>query len=44
VRVFNFRSSEKPWCVAFSPEGRYLAAGLGNGMIALLRIPAAPPK
>jgi WD40 repeat protein len=44
VRTLDFRSSEKPWCVAFSPEGRYLAAGLENGTIAILRVPAVPPE
>jgi WD40 repeat protein/serine/threonine protein kinase len=43
VRVFDFRSSGKPWCAAFTPEGRYLAAGLENGTIAILRVPALPP-
>src|SRR5262249_40564818 len=27
VRTFDFRVTEKPYCVAFTPEGRYLAAG-----------------
>jgi hypothetical protein len=31
------------WCAAFTPEGRYLAVGLGNGTIAVLRVPALPP-
>jgi WD40 repeat protein len=43
VRVFDFRSAEKAWCVAFTPEGRYLAAGLENGTIAILRVPTVPP-
>jgi WD40 repeat protein len=43
VRTFDFRSSEKPYCVAFTPEGRYLAVGLENGTIAILRVPALPP-
>jgi WD40 repeat protein len=43
VRVFDFRSAGAAWCVAFTPDGRYLAAGLGNGTIALLRVPALPP-
>jgi hypothetical protein len=30
--------------VAFTPEGRYLTAGLGNGTIALLRVPTLPAK
>jgi WD40 repeat protein len=43
VRTFDFRATEKPYCVAFTPEGRYLAAGLENGTIAILRVPAVPP-
>jgi WD40 repeat protein len=43
VRVFDFRSAGQARCVAFTPEGRYLAAGLANGTIALLRVPASPP-
>jgi WD40 repeat protein len=38
-----FGATEKPYCVAFTPEGRYLAAGLENGTIAILRVPAVPP-
>jgi WD40 repeat protein len=50
VWTFDFRSGgaevpgAKPYCVAFTPEGRYLAAGLDNGTIALLRVPALPPE
>jgi WD40 repeat protein len=44
VRSFDFRSSGPVYCVAFTPEGRYLAAGLGNGTIAVLRVPALPPE
>jgi WD40 repeat protein len=44
VRTFDFRSAPSAWCVAFTPEGRYLAAGLENGTIALLRVPALPPE
>jgi WD40 repeat protein len=44
VRAFDFRSAGAAWCVAFTPEGRYLAAGLGNGTIAILRVPALPPE
>jgi WD40 repeat protein len=43
VRAFDFRSARGAWCAAFTPEGRYLAAGLGNGTIAVLRVPALPP-
>jgi WD40 repeat protein len=44
MRVIDFRSSERPWCAAFTPEGRYLAVGLENGTIAILRVPALPPE
>jgi WD40 repeat protein len=44
VRAFDFRSSGRAWCAAFTPEGRYLAAGLDNGTIAVLRVPALPPE
>src|SRR5262249_3064099 len=30
--------------VAFTPEGRYLAASLADGTIAILRVPALPPE
>jgi WD40 repeat protein len=43
VRVFDFRSAGRAWCAAFTPEGRYLAAGLENGTIAVLRVGALPP-
>jgi WD40 repeat protein len=43
VRVFDFRSARGVFSVAFTPEGRYLAAGLANGTIAVLRVPAVPP-
>jgi WD40 repeat protein/serine/threonine protein kinase len=42
VGTFNFRSFGGSICVAFTPEGRYLAAGLGNGTITVLRVPALP--
>jgi WD40 repeat protein len=42
LRTFDFRSAG--YCAAFSPEGRYLATGLENGTIAILRVPAAPPE
>jgi WD40 repeat protein len=44
VRSFNFRSARGAPCAAFTPEGRYLACGLGNGTIALLRVGALPPE
>jgi WD40 repeat protein len=44
VRTFDFRSAGPAYCAAFTPEGRYLAAGLDNGTIAILRVPALPPK
>jgi WD40 repeat protein len=44
VRNFDFRSTGGAFCAAFTPEGRYLAAGLENGTIAVLRVPAVPPE
>src|SRR5262249_36798703 len=50
VRTFDLRSAgaevpgTKTYCVAFTPEGRYLAAGLDNGTIAILRVPVLPPQ
>jgi WD40 repeat protein len=44
VRTFDFRSTGVPSCVVFTPGGRYLATGLGNGTIAILRVPALPPE
>src|SRR5262249_42256201 len=44
VRAFDFRSAGVACCVAFTPEGRYLAVGLDNGTIAILRVPAVPPE
>jgi WD40 repeat protein len=38
VRLFDFRGNRGAHCVAFSPEGRYLAVGLNNGTIAILRV------
>jgi WD40 repeat protein len=38
VRSFDFRSSGPVYCVAFTPEGRYLAVGLQNGTIVILRV------
>jgi WD40 repeat protein len=38
VRSFDFRSSGPAHCVAFTPEGRYLAVGLQNGTIVILRV------
>jgi WD40 repeat protein len=43
-RAVDFRGIGKPCCVAFTPEGRYLAVGLDNGLIAILRIPASTPE
>jgi WD40 repeat protein len=44
VRTLDFRSSGGAYCEAFTPEGRHLAAGLGNGTIAILRVSALPPE
>jgi WD40 repeat protein len=44
VRTFDFRSTGRVGCAAFTPEGHYLAAGLDNGTIAILRVPASPPE
>jgi WD40 repeat protein len=44
VRIFDFRWAGGAPCAAFTPEGRYLVAGLGNGRIALLRVGALPPE
>jgi serine/threonine-protein kinase len=38
LRSFDFRSSGPIYCVAFTPEGRYLAVGLQNGTIVILRV------
>jgi hypothetical protein len=38
VRSFDFRSGGPVYCVAFTPEGRYLAVGLQNGSIVILRV------
>jgi WD40 repeat protein len=44
VRTFDLRSTGKAaWCATFTPEGRFLAAGLNNGTIAILRVPDLPP-
>ncbi len=32
------------YCAAFSPEGRHLAVGFNNGLIAILRIPSVLPE
>jgi WD40 repeat protein len=40
-RVFGFRHIAPAGAVAFSPSGRHLAVGLGNGLIAILRTPPA---
>ncbi len=39
-RVFDFRPNGPTVAVAVSPSGRHLAVGLGNGFIAILRIPS----
>ncbi len=44
VRTFDFRSVGRVGCAAFTPEGRYLTAGLENGTIAVLRVPAGLPE
>jgi WD40 repeat protein len=41
-RTIDLRSAG--FCAAFSPEGRYLAAGVENGAIAVLRVPASSPE
>src|SRR5262249_43807677 len=38
-RVFDFKPLAPCPAVAFTPSGRHLAVGLGNGLIALLRTP-----
>ncbi|HEY7154959.1 MAG TPA: WD40 repeat domain-containing protein, partial [Gemmataceae bacterium] len=38
VRSFDFRWGGPAYCVAFTPEGRYLAVGLQNGTIVILRV------
>jgi WD40 repeat protein len=38
-RVFDFHHTGPAQAVAFSPSGRHLAVGLGNGMIAIIRTP-----
>jgi WD40 repeat protein len=38
VRSFDFSSLGPVYCLAFTPEGRYLAVGLRNGMIVILRV------
>jgi WD40 repeat protein len=38
-RLIDFRGIGKPYCVAFTPEGRYLVVGLENGLSAILRVP-----
>jgi WD40 repeat protein len=43
-RVFDFRHVGPAAAVAFSPSGRHLAVGLGNGFIAILRTPPAPAR
>jgi WD40 repeat protein len=43
-RVFDFRPTGGASAVAFSPSGRHLAVGLGNGLIAILTTPPAPAR
>jgi WD40 repeat protein/serine/threonine protein kinase len=44
VRALDFRWAGGAPCAAFTPEGRHLVVGLGNGTIALLRVGALPPQ
>ena len=41
---FSARHAGPAVAVAFSPSGRHLAFGLGNGLIAILRTPPAPAR
>jgi WD40 repeat protein len=41
---FDFRHIGPTAGVAFSPSGRHLAVGLGNGLIAILRTPPDPAR
>ncbi|MCI0684621.1 MAG: protein kinase [Gemmataceae bacterium] len=41
VRTFDLRGN-KAFCVDFSPEGRYLAAGLADGTVAIWRLADVP--
>jgi WD40 repeat protein len=43
-RVFDFRHTAPAGAVAFSPSGRHLAVGLGNGLVAILRTRPAPAR
>jgi WD40 repeat protein len=38
VRTIDFGLGRRPFCVAFTPEGRHLAVGLANGTVAILRV------
>jgi hypothetical protein len=38
VRALDFRPIGEPRCAAFSPEGRHVVVGLGNGVIAIARV------
>jgi WD40 repeat protein len=44
VRTIDFSPCGPIHGVAFTAEGRYLAAGLGNGTVAILRVPASTPE
>jgi WD40 repeat protein len=44
VRTLDVCPGGRAFCAAITPEGRYLAAGLDNGTIAILRVPALPPE
>jgi WD40 repeat protein len=41
-RTFSFGPGELAYCVAFTPEGRYLAVGLQSGLIVILRVLPPP--
>jgi WD40 repeat protein len=38
VRTFDVRRWGQAFCAAFTPEGRYLAVGLVDGTVAILRV------
>jgi WD40 repeat protein len=41
---FDFRQIGHSGAIAFTPSGRHLAVGLNNGLMAILRTPAAPAR